>query len=151
MTYSVKTTDTNDTITIATGEVSTKYGVALVGRNVSGYGQFFVENTIWMLENFASDTSPTARSDSALVGQHWYSTGDNTMRVYDGTAWRRQTPLIASSAPTTDLGQGTEYFDTVDNKKRIYDGSTWQDVSYPGTIRSRWSSEKGGATYGTRF
>jgi len=151
MTYSVKTTDTNDTITIATGEVSTKYGVALVGRNVSGYGQFFVENTIWMLENFASDTSPTARSDSALVGQHWYSTGDNTMRVYDGTAWRRQTPLIASSAPTTDLGQGTEYFDTVDNKKRIWDNSTWQDVSYPGTITSRWSSEKGGTTYGTRF
>ena len=151
MTYSVKTTDNNDTITIATGEVSTKYGVALVGRNVSGYGQFFVENTIWMLENFASDTSPTARSDSALVGQHWYSTGDNTMRVYDGTVWRRQTPLIASSAPTSDLGAGTEYFDTVDNKKRIYDGSTWNDVSYPGTVTSRWSSEKGGSTYGTRF
>ena len=151
MTYSVKTTDNNDTITIATGEVSTKYGIALVGRNVSGYGQFFVENSIWMLENFASDSSPVARGDSALVGQHWYSTGDNTMRVYDGTVWRRQTPLIASSAPTSDLGAGTEYFDTVDNKKRIYDGSTWQDVSYPGTVTSRWSSEKGGSSYGTRF
>ena len=151
MTYSVKTTDTNDTITVATGEVSTKYGVALVGRNVSGYGQFFVQNTIWMLENFASDSNPILRGDSALEGQHWYSTGDNTMRVYDGTVWRRQTPLIASSAPTSDLAQGTEYFDTVDNKKRIYDGSTWNDVSYPGTITSRWSAEKGGTTYGTRL
>ena len=151
MTYSVKTTDTNDTITVATGEVSTKYGVALVGRNVSGYGQFFVQNTIWMLENFASDSSPIQRGDSALEGQHWYSTGDSTMRVYDGTVWRRQTPLIASSAPTSDLAQGTEYFDTVDNKKRIYDGSTWNEVSYPGTITSRWSAEKGGTTYGTRL
>jgi len=41
MTYSVKTTDQNTTITVATGEVNTKYSVALVGRNVSGYGQFF--------------------------------------------------------------------------------------------------------------
>tara|TARA_R110000868_G_scaffold29533_9_gene109861 strand:+ start:174 stop:2414 length:2241 start_codon:yes stop_codon:yes gene_type:complete len=150
MTYSVKTTNEGSTITVATGEVSTKYGVALVGRNVSGYGQFFVQNTLWMLENFASSSSPVARGDTALVGQHWYNTTDNTMRVYDGTVWRRQTPLISSSAPTSDLGQGTSYFDTVDNKERIYDGTTWRDVSYPGTITSRWSAEKGGSTYGTR-
>jgi len=151
MTYSVKTTNEGSTITVATGEVSTKYGVALVGRNVSGYGQFFVQNTLWMLENFASTSSPIARGDSALVGQHWYNTTDNTMRVYDGTVWRRQTPLIASSAPTSDLGQGTSYFDTVDNKERIYDGTTWRDVSYPGTVTSRWSAEKGGSAYGTKF
>ena len=150
MTYSVKTTNEGSTITVATGEVSTKYGVALVGRNVSGYGQFFVQNTLWMLENFASTSSPVARGDSALVGQHWYNTTDNTMRVYDGTVWRRQTPLIASSAPTSDLGAGTGYFDTVDNKERIYDGTTWRDVTYPGTITSKYSAEKGGSTYGSR-
>ena len=151
MTYSVKTTDNIDTITVATGEVSTKYGVALVGRNVSGYGQFFVQNTLWMLENFASSSSPVARGDTALVGQHWYHSTENTMRVYDGGQWRRQTPLISSSAPTTDLGDGTSYFDTVDNKERIYAGTTWQDVSYPGTITSRWSAAAGGATsFGTR-
>lgn len=151
MTYSVKTTNEGSTITVATGEVSTKYGVALVGRNVSGYGQFFVQNTLWMLENFASTSSPIARGDTALVGQHWYNTTDNTMRVYDGTVWRRQTPLISSSAPTSDLGQGTSYFDTIDNKERIYDGTTWRDVSYPGTVTSRWSAEKGGSAYGTRL
>ena len=150
MTYSVKTTNEGSTITVATGEVSTKYGVALVGRNVSGYGQFFVQNTLWMLENFASTSSPVARGDTALVGQHWYNTTDNSMRVYDGTVWRRQTPLISSSAPTSDLGQGTSYFDTVDNKEKIYDGTTWRDVSYPGTVTSRWSAEKGGSNYGTR-
>jgi len=150
MTYSVKTTNEGSTITVATGEVSTKYGVALVGRNVSGYGQFFVQNTLWMLENFASTSSPVARGDTALVGQHWYNTTDNTMRVYDGTVWRRQTPLIASSAPTSDLGAGTGYFDTVDNKERIYDGSTWRDVTYPGTVTSKYSAEKGGSTYGSR-
>ena len=57
MTYSVKTTNEGSTITVATGEVSTKYGVALVGRNVSGYGQFFVQNTLWMLENLKNTTN----------------------------------------------------------------------------------------------
>jgi hypothetical protein len=151
MTYSVKTTDEGSTITVATGEVSTKYGVALVGRNVSGYGQFFVQNTLWMLENFASTSNPVARGKTALVGQHWYNTSDNTMRVYDGTAWRRQTPLIASSAPTSDLAAGTTYFDTVDNKEKLYDGTTWRDVSYAGTVTSRWQSESGGPNFGTRL
>jgi len=151
MTYSVKTTDEGSTITVATGEVSTKYGVALVGRNVSGYGQFFVQNTLWMLENFASTSNPVARGKTALVGQHWYNTSDNTMRVYDGTAWRRQTPLIASSAPTSDLAAGTTYFDTVDNKEKLYDGTAWREVSYPGTVTSRWQSESGGPNFGTRL
>ena len=154
MTYSVKTTDLNTTITVATGEVNTKYGVALVGRNVSGYGQFFVENTLWMLENFASSTSPVARGKTALEGQLWYSTGDNTMRVYkndNGTfVWARLTPLISSSQPSTDVTASTQYFNTVDNKLRIFDGSNWKETSYPGTVSSKYSATKGGSNYGTR-
>ena len=154
MTYSVKTTDLNTTITVATGEVNTKYGVALVGRNVSGYGQFFVENTLWMLENFASSTSPVARGKTGLEGQLWYSTGDNTMRVYkdeDGTlVWARLTPLIRSSQPSTDVASATQYFNTTDNKLRIFDGSNWKETSYPGTVSSKYSASKGGSNYGTR-
>jgi len=154
MTYSVKTTDQNTTITVATGEVNTKYSVALVGRNVSGYGQFFVENSIWMLENFASSTSPTASGKTALEGQLWYSTGDNTMRVYknDGGTfvWARMTPLISSAQPSTDVTASTQYFNTVDNKLRIFDGSNWKETSYPGTVSSKYSASKGGSTYGTR-
>ena len=154
MTYSVKTTDLNTTITVATGEVNTKYGVALVGRNVSGYGQFFVENTLWMLENFASSTSPVARGKTGLEGQLWYSTGDNTMRVYkdeDGTlVWARLTPLISSSQPSTDVASATQYFNTTDNKLRIFDGSNWKETSYPGTVSSKYSASKGGSNYGTR-
>jgi hypothetical protein len=154
MTYSVKTTDLNTTITVATGEVNTKYGVALVGRNVSGYGQFFVENILWMLENFASSTSPVARGKTALEGQLWYSTGDNTMRVYkdeDGTfVWARLTPLISSSQPSTDVASATQYFNTTDNKMRVFDGSNWKETSYPGTVSSKYSASKGGSNYGTR-
>jgi hypothetical protein len=154
MTYSVKTTDQNTTITVATGEVNTKYSVALVGRNVSGYGQFFVENSIWMLENFASSTSPTASGKTALEGQLWYNTSESTMRVYknDGGTfvWARMTPLIGSE-PTTDLTAGIQYFNTDQNKLKFYDGSNWKDSSYPGTITNRYSGELGGSTsIGTR-
>ena len=64
MTYSVQNTDGSKTINVAASQVNSSFSVALVGRNVSGYGQYFVQNSIRHLENFASTSAP---SDSVLL------------------------------------------------------------------------------------
>ena len=59
MPYIVTNSDGSSTITVADSVVDTStYSLALVGRNVSNYGQYFAQNTIRHLENFASSTAP---------------------------------------------------------------------------------------------
>ena len=82
MTYSVQNTDGSKTINVAASQVNSSFSVALVGRNVSGYGQYFVQNSIRHLENFASTSAPTP--DIPLEGQIWYDKTEDVMRVYDG-------------------------------------------------------------------
>ena len=83
MTYSVQNSDGSLTINVAASQVNSSFSVALVGRNVSGYGQYFVQNSIRHLENFASSS---ILNDIKLTGQVRYDKGEKVMRVYDGTA-----------------------------------------------------------------
>ena len=53
MTYSVQNTDGSKTINVVPNKVN-PFSSCPVGRNVSGYGQYFVQNAIRHLENFAS-------------------------------------------------------------------------------------------------
>ena len=98
MTYSVQNTDGSRTINVAASQVNSSFSVALVGRNVSGYGQYFVQNSIRHLENFASTSAP---SDSVLLtGQIWYDKNESVMRVYDGSGWRRMSATVSATAPS---------------------------------------------------
>ena len=58
MPYIVTNSDGSSTITVADSTVDTgTYSLALIGRNVANYGQYFAQNTIRQLENFASTFS----------------------------------------------------------------------------------------------
>lgn len=65
----VITNDINGSINIEPGQVDTSStSLALVGRNVTNYGQYFAQNTFSQLCNFASPVQP----NSPLVGQTWF-------------------------------------------------------------------------------
>jgi len=55
--------------------------LALVGRNYPGYGEFLNENFVKLLENSARSTQP----NSPLIGQLWYDTTNQLLKVYNGT------------------------------------------------------------------
>ena len=59
MAYTITNSDGTVTATIPDTTVDTTYALTLIGRNVSGYGQYFVQNTIRHLENFASTVQPS--------------------------------------------------------------------------------------------
>ena len=152
MTYSVQNTDGSRTINVAASQVNSSFSVALVGRNVSGYGQYFVQNSIRHLENFASTSAP---SDSVLLtGQIWYDKNESVMRVYDGSGWRRMSTTVSATAPTGGVASGTTYYSTVDDKLKLHNGTAFVEASYAGKVSNEYASESsiGSPTkYGTRL
>ena len=152
MTYSVQNSDGSLTINVAASQVNSSFSVALVGRNVSGYGQYFVQNSIRHLENFASSSAPSP--DIKLTGQAWYDKGEKVMRVYDGTGWQRMSATVPATAPSGGVAAGTQYFDTTDDKLKVYDGSAYVDSSYAGMVTNSYSGSTNVGSpqkYGTRL
>jgi hypothetical protein len=153
MPYTVSNADGSITISVADSTVDTStYSLALVGRNVSNYGAYFVQNTIRHLENFASATAPTP--GTTLTGQLWYDKAESLLRVYDGTNWKRATNIVVGTQPTTNLVAGTAWFNTVLDKLYVYDGTSFKTAGYSGEVSSAYSSTTniGSPTnYGTKL
>jgi len=154
MPYTFNNTDGSRSTTVADGVVDTStYSLSLIGRNVSNFGQYFAQNTVRHLENFASATAPTP--GTVLTGQLWYDKAENLLRVYDGTAWKRATNIsVGTSAPSSALAAGTAFFNTVDDKLRIYDGTNFKIAGYAGEVSSAYSSTTGigsPTNYGTKL
>ena len=153
MPYTVSNADGSLTISVADSTVDTStYSLALVGRNVSNYGAYFVQNAIRHLENFAGSTAPTP--GTTLTGQLWYDKGEEVLRVYDGSTWKRATNILVGSAPSTNLVAGTAYFNTVLDKLYVHDGTSFKVAGYSGEVSSAYSATTniGSPTnYGTKL
>jgi hypothetical protein len=152
MTYSVQNTDGSRTINVAASQVNSSFSVALVGRNVSGYGQYFVQNSVRHLENFASSSAPS--DDILLTGQIWYDKNEDVMRVYDGSGWQRMSITVSAAAPSGGVNTGTAYYDTKDDKLKVHNGTAFVDASYAGKVTNTFSgiTDVGSPSlYGTRI
>jgi len=137
-------------ITVNNDAIDNTYSLGLIGRNTTDYGLTVAKNTIRHLENFAESTPP---SGTPLVGQLWYKSDEGTLRVYDGSTWKRSTAIpVASTAPTANVTAGTAYFNTVDDQLYVYAESTFKPAVVPGgTVTSAYSGEAGiGNTYGAK-
>ena len=154
MAYTVSNTDGSRTITVADGTFdTTTYSVTLIGKNITNYGEVFVQNSIRHLENFASATAPSVASP--LVGQVWYDKTGKVLRVYKSATegWVRVSPVVSETAPTDGLSDGAMYFDTSDNKLKVYSSGAFTDASYPGTVTDEYqliSALGTPSSYGTR-
>ena len=60
-----------DEILVAAGDIDTTTDLSLVGKDVIGYGTAIAQNSVKLLENFASNTAPTKPTE----GQLWWDTG----------------------------------------------------------------------------
>lgn len=140
MPYSVTNSDGSLTVSVADGTVdTTTFSLALVGRNVSNYGEYFVRNSIRHLENFAGTTAPSP--STVLEGQLWYDKAEELLKVWDGARWKRSTSIVVSAtAPSTSLTAGTAYFNTINDKLYVHDGSTFKPAGYAGEITNSYSA-----------
>jgi len=122
--YTINKTDGSIlTDNIADGTVdTTATDLTLIGKNAVGYGEAINENFIKLLENFANSSFPP----NAIVGQLWYDTSDNRLKVNTGTGFKVTGGTILSATAPTNAIAGDIWISTVDHQLRFYvDDSTY--------------------------
>lgn len=100
MSYLIRLYNNSLITTVPDGQVDNTTSLNLIGRNVSGFGQYQNDNFVWLLQNFAGIGEPTNK----IQGQTWFDNNAGMLRplTFDGTNWR---PLGVTlySTTTTDL------------------------------------------------
>jgi hypothetical protein len=134
MAYSVTTTDGSTSITVADQTIdAARLSLSIWGRNTVNYGETHLRNTVRHLENFANNIPPPGTQ--TLTGQIWYNKNDGTMRVYDGSTWKRMTNTPVSSVDITgNLVAGTAYFNSTDSSLKFFTGAQFKNAVVPGGI-----------------
>jgi hypothetical protein len=121
MAYTINLTDGSVFAVVADGTINTASSMTLVGKNYAGYGEFLDENFIHLLENSANSTSPGA----PLIGQLWFDKSSNTLKVYNGTSFKRLNGAqAATSAPSNSIA-GDLWYNSINEQLYVYTGSTW--------------------------
>ena len=77
------------TVNVKTVDEHVHSSLVLIGQGIPNYGAEIAQDFIWLLENFANSTAPTA----PLVGQFWYDDVNQVMNFYTGTEWKTITTL----------------------------------------------------------
>jgi hypothetical protein len=110
-------------ITVADNKVDTlNTDLTLVGKNVNSYGQYWNENLIKLLQNFANPIEPSR----PVVGQLWYDTSAGRLKINDLTgSFRPITNNIIGDRFPEGLASGDTWFDTVNEQLYLTtDGQT---------------------------
>jgi len=119
MSYQLNKTDGTLLIDLVDGQIDTaSTNLTLVGRNYSGYGEYFNENFIKLLENFNSTASPS----NPLTGQLWWNSTDQRLQVYNGTVWKSSGgPIVSATQPA--MVAGDIWIDSAKNQVYAFDGT----------------------------
>jgi hypothetical protein len=90
-------------ITVPAGSiVSNAASLLFTGKGASNYGKLQQENMMRLLENFAGNSAP----DYPTVGQEWYDTTNNVLKVCTATAPSPVTWRTLNSTQVTDAIDG---------------------------------------------
>lgn len=134
MTYKINKTDGSLLSEVVDSTVDqTACDLTLVGKNVAGYGEFINENFVKLLENFSSTSAPS----NPIMGQIWFDSAQNRLKVYDGNGFRIGSGPIVTGTPPLNLVQGDLWIDSAENQLYFYDGT---DLQLAGPI---WKNSQG--------
>lgn len=115
MSYILNKTDGSVLTVVQDATIDQTTSLTFVGKNYAGYGEYFEENFVGLLENFANTAQPV----NPLKGQLWFNTSPNNkqLSVYDGTRFKGigsvtiDDPTMYTNTSTGDLfwSQGILY------------------------------------------
>lgn len=130
MAYTINKTNNAILTTIADGTIDDQTtDLRLIGKNVAGYGETLNENFVRLLENFASSSDVNGNPDALnnpIVGQLWYDTTNNILKVYNGSGWKIISSTTSGSTSPTGLKVvGDLWWDTTNGQLKAWNGSTW--------------------------
>lgn len=121
MTYTV--TKTNGTVytALSEGEIDTKLGISLIGRNFTNYGQVIANNFVRLLENQANSSQPV----NPIAGQLWWNTTTKVLSVFDGNNFKPIVSSAVSEATPLNPIVGDQWWDKNENRLKVYSGTEW--------------------------
>lgn len=127
MAYILYNNDGSVLLTMADGKIDNEStSLDLIGKNVDNYGEYFNNNLIKLLTNFAAPGSIAPRSPQ--VGQLWYNTTDKRLTVYNGIEFKpTDQTLVSGTAPLT-TSTGDLWYDSVNSQLKIWNGTTYKLV-----------------------
>ena len=121
MAYTINLTNGSTLTTLADGTVnSTSCALTLIGKNYAGYGTFYNDNIVHLMENFSDDTPPT----TPLTGQLWWDTAGN-LNVYTGSQFVNLAAITSSTSQPSGPRTGNQWWDTTNNQFNVYNGASW--------------------------
>jgi hypothetical protein len=149
MSYKIRSTDLSKEFTIENGTVDRdQASIAFIGKNASGYAEYFSENFLHLLENFAGPDQP---GPNPIEGQLWYDTSDpfnkklkisaapGVWKPVNGVYQQDDLPLAASKGDIWVNTAQAQVFLTLDGSSWTLVGpsfsSTLKSGSYPEEIR----------------
>lgn len=107
--------------TVDDGSVDRTTSLTFVGKNYAGYGQLINQDLVYLLENFASSTSPT----NPIQGQAWFDNVNQKFNVYNGSNFR---PISFTEVSTTEpvvSKTGDYWFNSSNNQLYIKSGDSF--------------------------
>lgn len=120
MSYRINTTDGRLLVDLIDGRVdNTTMDLYLIGKNVSGFGEYLNENFVRLTENFSSSAAPS----NPLRGQLWYDTTEERLKIYNGVQFTpTDTTVVSSSNP--GLTAGGIWIDSSNRQMYFSDGNS---------------------------
>jgi len=119
MSYTINKTDGSVLTEIVDGTIDqTATDLTLIGKNSTSYGEYFNENFVHLLENFANNSQP----NNPVQGQLWYDTSEGRVKVYDGNGWKVSGGTIVSSSVPSSISQGDIWIDSFRRQLYFNDG-----------------------------
>ena len=138
--YTINKYNGNLLTTVTSGTANTTVtSLTLIGKNYTGYGAGLNENFVYLLENFANTSAPSA----PLPGQIWYDSGNNVPKIYTtSSTWKNIGSATAQGSAPTGANQGDLWYDTVNKQLNGYNGSSWDLVGPDYTVGQTLSGQK---------
>jgi hypothetical protein len=124
MPYTLYKRDGTILTTIADGNIDvTTTSLSLPGPNYVGYGDDLNENLIYLLESFASPTSPLV--SQSLQGQLWFNKTTQALNVFTANGYQPVSGVTVSGTQPLTAKTGDSWYNTVTGQSYMFDGSTW--------------------------
>lgn len=121
MAYTINLTNGTTLTTVQDGTVDTdSCSLTLIGKNYAGYGTYFNDNLVHLLENASNSTPPAA----PLTGQLWWDTAGN-LKVYTGSGFRTISGITSSSTQPSNAVTGNFWWDTINQQLYTFTGASW--------------------------